>query len=170
MVFFHEHPGSVAHVENEFVRHIPVLTAVLLMPTQSTQMVTRFCHKCHYRTHGDGTPSIHNHTMSAVELQGSATRLAARKISEKTAELFKTYKDGQVLRHYYYDVDGKLLGAKVRTKDKEFRCEGEVKTLFGMQNFRHKTTSKQKKLVITEGEMDAMACLRGTTLGRGQHS
>ena len=39
-----------------------------------------------------------------------------------------------------------LLGAKVRTKDKDFRCEGEVKTLFGMQNFRHKTTSKQKSL------------------------
>ena len=32
----------------------------------------------------------------------------------------------------------------------------EVKTLFGMQNFKHKT-AKDQKLVITEGEMDAMA-------------
>ena len=95
--------------------------------------------------------------MSDVELKGQATRLVSRKISEKTAELFKTYKDGQILRHYYYDVDGKLTGAKVRTKNKDFRCEGEVKTLFGMQNFRHKTTKKTTKLVIVEGEMDAMS-------------
>ena len=48
--------------------------------------------------------------MPNVELQGSASRLATRKISEKTCELFKTYKDGQVLRHYYYDVDGRITG------------------------------------------------------------
>ena len=42
MVLFHEHPNSVAHVENEFVRHMPVLIAVPLMPTLCTQMVTRF--------------------------------------------------------------------------------------------------------------------------------
>lgn len=95
--------------------------------------------------------------MSDVQLQGQATRLASRKISEKTAEMFKTYKDGQILRHYYYDVDGRVVGAKVRTKDKDFRCEGEVKTLFGMQNFRHKTTKQTTKLVIVEGEMDAMS-------------
>ncbi len=158
MVLFHEHPGSVAHVENEFIRHLPCPNCGSSDANAIYTDGHTFCHKCHHRTHGDGTPSLHNHTMSAVELQGSASRLAQRKISEKTAELFKTYKDGQVLRHYYFDVDGKLLGAKVRTKDKDFRCEGEVKTLFGMQNFRHKTTSKQKKLVITEGEMDAMAC------------
>ena len=158
MVLFHEHPSSVAHVENEFIRHIACPNCGSSDANAIYTDGHTFCHKCHHRTHGDGTPTIHNHTMSDVELKGSATRLAARKISEKTSELFKTYKDGQILRHYYYDVDGKLLGAKVRTKDKDFRCEGEVKTLFGMQNFRHKTTSKQKKLVITEGEMDAMAC------------
>jgi 5S rRNA maturation endonuclease (ribonuclease M5) len=91
-----------------------------------------------------------------VRLQGSAGRLQSRNISERTAELFKTYRDGEVLRHYYYDSTGSLVGAKVRTKDKQFRCEGEVKTLFGMQLFKHKT-AKEQKLVITEGEMDAMS-------------
>ena len=90
-------------------------------------------------------------------LQGSAGRLQSRKISEKTCELFKTYKDGDILRHYYFDSSGKVVGAKVRTKDKEFRCEGEVKSLFGMQNYRHKTTKRDEKLVIVEGEMDAMS-------------
>jgi twinkle protein len=92
-----------------------------------------------------------------VQLQGSAGRLQSRKISEKTCELFKTYKDGDILRHYYYDSSGKVVGAKVRTKDKEFRCEGEVNSLFGMQNYRHKTSKKEQKLVIVEGEMDAMS-------------
>ena len=95
--------------------------------------------------------------MSNVQLQGSAGRLQSRGISERTCELFKTYKDGAgLLRHYYCDSNGKVVGAKVRTKNKEFRCEGEVKTLFGMQNFRHKT-AKDQKLIITEGEMDAMS-------------
>ena len=83
--------------------------------------------------------------------------MQSRGISEKTAELFKTYKDGKVLRHYYYDISGTLVGAKVRTTDKQFKCEGEVKTLYGMNLFKHKTTSKQKKLVIVEGEMDALS-------------
>jgi twinkle protein len=95
--------------------------------------------------------------MQNVQIKGSATRLQSRGISEKTAELFKTYRDGTILRHYYYDVDGTLVGAKVRTTDKQFSCEGQVKTLFGMQNFRQKTTKKLKKLVITEGEMDCLS-------------
>ena len=156
-MFVLKHSNQVADVESEFVRHMPCNNCG---SSDANALYTdghTFCHKCHYRTGSDGSTSNHNHTMSDVQLQGSAARLATRKISEKTAELFKTYKDGQVLRHYYYDVDGKLTGAKVRTKGKEFRCEGEVKTLYGMQNFRHKTTKQTTKLVIVEGEMDAMS-------------
>ena len=156
-MFILKHSNQVADVESEFVRHMPCNNCG---SSDANALYTdghTFCHKCHYRTGSDGSTSNHNHTMSDVQLQGSAARLATRKISEKTAELFKTYKDGQVLRHYYYDVDGKLTGAKVRTKGKEFRCEGEVKTLYGMQNFRHKTTKQTTKLVIVEGEMDAMS-------------
>ena len=152
-----KHPNSVADVDSEFVRHMPCNNCG---SSDANALYTdghTFCHKCHYRTGSDGSASNHTHKMSDVELKGQATRLVSRKISEKTAELFKTYKDGQILRHYYYDVDGKLTGAKVRTKNKDFRCEGEVKTLFGMQNFRHKTTKKTTKLVIVEGEMDAMS-------------
>ena len=147
----------MADLDSEFVRHMACPNCG---SSDANALYTdghTFCHKCHYRTGSDGSTSNHTHTMSDVQLKGSATRLVTRKISEKTAELFKTYKDGQVLRHYYYDVDGKLTGAKVRTKGKDFRCEGEVKTLYGMQNFRHKTTKQTTKLVIVEGEMDAMS-------------
>ena len=114
-----------------------------------------FCFRCLTRTTGNNI--THTHQVTHVQLQGSAGRLQSRKISEKTCELFKTYKDGDILRHYYFDSSGKVVGAKVRTKDKEFRCEGEVKSLFGMQNYRHKTTKRDEKLVIVEGEMDAMS-------------
>ena len=148
----------MADLESEFVRHIPCPNCGSSDANALYSDGHEFCHKRAATAQpADGAPIFHNHTMPNVELQGSASRLATRKISEKTCELFKTYKDGQVLRHYYYDVDGRLTGAKVRTKGKDFRCEGEVSTLYGMQLFRHKTTSKSKKLVIVEGEMDAMS-------------
>ncbi len=92
-----------------------------------------------------------------VQLRGSAGRLQKRGISEQTCEKFKVYRDGELLRFYYYDSSGTLLGAKVKGKDKTFTCEGKVNSLFGMQLFRHKTTNKTKKLVITEGEMDCLS-------------
>jgi twinkle protein len=114
-----------------------------------------YCFVCHHYINGDGEPSVHIH--QNVQILGSAEKLTKRNITEKTCEFFKTYKDGDILRHYYYD-DGSIVGAKVRTKSKDFRCEGEVKTLFGMQNFRKKTRKKgESRLVITEGEMDAMS-------------
>ena len=109
-MFILKHSNQVADVESEFVRHMPCPNCG---SSDANALYTdghTFCHKCHYRTGSDGSTSNHNHTMSSVQLQGSAARLVTRKISEKTAELFKTYKDGQVLRHYYYDVDGKLTG------------------------------------------------------------
>jgi twinkle protein len=59
--------------------------------------------------------------MRDVNLQGSAGRLQKRRISEKTCELFKAYKDGEQLRFHYYNSAGSLLGAKIKTKDKDFR-------------------------------------------------
>ena len=143
--------------DSEFVRHIPCPQCGSSDANSVYSDGHEHCHKCGYHTFADSTPT-HNHQVQNVQFQGSAGRLQSRGISERTCELFKTYKDGNgLLRHYYFDSSGKIVGAKVRTKDKQFRCEGEVKSLFGMQNFRHKTTSKNQKLVITEGEMDAMS-------------
>ena len=141
--------------DSEFVSHIPCNECGSSDANSLYSDGHTFCFRCHAHTHGDNTH--HTHHVQHVQLQGSARRLQSRKVSEATCELFKTYKDGDILRHYYFDSSGKVVGAKVRTKDKEFRCEGEVNTLFGMQNFRHKTTKKDQKLVITEGEMDAMS-------------
>ena len=143
--------------ESEFIRHMPCEACG---SSDANALYTdghTYCHKCHTVTTPDSESYVHNHTMSEIRLQGSAGKLQSRGISEATAAFFKTYKDGTSLRHYYFSDTGKLVGAKVRTPDKQFKCEGEVKTLFGMQNFALKTTSKEKRLVITEGEMDAMS-------------
>ena len=142
--------------DSEFVRHIACPECGSSDANSIYTDGHQHCHKCGYHTRGD-SDVIHNHRVQHVQLRGSAGRLQSRGISERTCEFFKTYKDDDVLRHYYYDGSGKVVGAKVRTKDKQFRCEGEVKTLFGMQNFKHKTTKNERKLVVTEGEMDAMS-------------
>jgi twinkle protein len=90
-----------------------------------------------------------------VELKGSAERLQKRKISEKTCQKYKIYRDGDKLRFYYHDEDGIVKGAKVKTKDKQFKYEGEsTGTFFG----QHLFPSSGKRVVITEGELDAASC------------
>ena len=90
-----------------------------------------------------------------VQLQGSAERLQKRGISEKVCQQYRIYKDGDVLRFYYFDDAGILKGCKVKTKSKDFSYEGEVPgTLFG----QHLFPSTGKRVVITEGELDAASC------------
>ena len=90
-----------------------------------------------------------------VQIQGSAERLPKRRLSEKTCQKYKIYRDGDVLRFYYFDSAGILKGCKVKTKSKDFSYEGEVPgTLFG----QHLFPATGKRVVITEGELDAASC------------
>ena len=139
---------------SEFVMHIPCNSCGSSDGNSLYDDGHTFCFVC--QSHSQSQYSPPTQLSHAIQLQGSAERLQKRNITQATCELFKTYKDGDTLRHYYFD-EGKVVGAKLRTKGKDFRCEGEVKTLFGMQNYRKKTTKKDTKLVITEGEMDCMA-------------
>jgi len=88
-------------------------------------------------------------------MRGSAERLQKRRISEKVCHQYRIHKDGSVLRFYYFSESGVLEGCKVKTKDKVFTYEGNVPgTLFG----QHLFPSSGKRVVITEGELDAASC------------
>jgi twinkle protein len=88
-------------------------------------------------------------------MRGSAERLQKRGISEKVCQKYRIHKDGSVLRFYYFSESGVLEGCKVKTKDKVFTYEGNVPgTLFG----QHLFPSTGKRVVITEGELDAASC------------
>ena len=88
-------------------------------------------------------------------MRGSAERLQKRRISEKVCQKYRIHKDGDVLRFYYFSESGVLEGCKVKTKDKVFTYEGSVPgTLFG----QHLFPATGKRVVITEGELDAASC------------
>ena len=115
---------------------------------------TTFCFSCHTWT-GNGNQSHSsspNNTMT-IPLSGRASPLNNRGISEVTCEKFKIYRDGSVLKFYYYK-DGQPIGAKVKTADKNFTYEGSTEgTFFG----QHLFPSQGKRIVITEGELDCVS-------------
>jgi twinkle protein len=145
---------------SEFVRHIPCPQCGSSDANALYSDGHEWCHKrCGYYKHADGqetTTHIHTNTLKhAVHLQGSAERLQKRKLSEKVCQKYKIYRDGQILRFYYHTRDGLLKGCKVKTKSKDFSYEGETPgTLFG----QHLFPSSGKRIVITEGELDAASC------------
>jgi len=90
-----------------------------------------------------------------VTLTGSAERLHKRNLSEKTNQFYQIYRDGSTLRFPYYTADGILQGVKTKNKQKDFRYEGvSTDTLFG----QHRFPSTGKRIVVTEGELDAASC------------
>ncbi len=92
---------------------------------------------------------------NTVHLTGSAERLQKRNISEKTNKFYKIYRDGNTLRFPYYTNDGILQGVKIKNKQKDFIYEGvSTDTLFG----QHLFPTTGKRIVITEGELDAASC------------
>lgn len=79
-----------------------------------------------------------------------------RGISKPTLEKF-TYgvTNGKHVT-YYYDTEGNICAEKYRDKDKKFAWSGDAKqaTLFGRNLW---TPSEKIKVVLTEGEIDAMS-------------
>ena len=145
----------MAYIENEFERHIPCDSCG---SSDGNSLYTdghTYCFVCHTRTSPTGEP--HTHTMSdpSTQLKGYAQSLRRRGLSVQTCEKYKIYREEELLRFYYYTSDGVLQGCKVKTRKKDFRYEGvSTDTLFG----QHLFPSTGKRIVITEGELDAASC------------
>lgn len=91
-------------------------------------------------------------------IKGEVRALVKRKITEETARLFGyTYGEykGQTYQVANYYKDGKLVGQKLRSPDKDFKCLGDMKQteLFGQHLWR----DGGKMVIVTEGEIDAMS-------------
>lgn len=116
-----------------------------------------FCFGCGYYEKTSSQPhdqSIRKQRMS-LEIEGEYRSIPSRKISEEVAKKYRTTWDGRIVRYYYVDGSGAITGAKVRTRDKQFHWEGECShRLFGQNLY----PDKGKRVVITEGEYDAMSC------------
>ena len=121
------------------------------------------CFSCGHHTPPEGaapvTPPKKNKT-KFTPITGDYMTLRKRHISEETCRKFGyfiTQHDdlGPIQVANYYDTDKTLVGQHVRTADKDFRWWGhkEKVGLFG----QHAWPSGQKRVVITEGEIDAMS-------------
>ena len=85
--------------------------------------------------------------------------MGSRKISRDIVDLFKVRmsvnEDGKPEAHYYpYTRDGKITAYKVRQLPKDFSVVGDFKNV---ELFGQSTCGGGKTLVVTEGEIDAMA-------------
>lgn len=87
------------------------------------------------------------------------TSLAKRKLHKETAQKWKygvtEYKGETVEVAQYFDSRGNLVAQKVRTPNKKFLIAGDIKkaSLFG----QHLWKPGGKRIVVTEGEIDALS-------------
>lgn len=111
-----------------------------------------YCFSCETYTNNGETVTKQP---SNTTIRGEPTQLAKRKLSLETCSKYRIYRDGNYLRFHYFSNDGILLGAKVRSKSKIFTYEGDTDgTFFG----QHLFPSTGRRVVITEGELDAASC------------
>ena len=140
--------------DSEFLRHEPCPTCGSSDANSVYTDGHSYCFSCQTYIPGEG--DLHTHQMQTnVNFKGSAQRLQKRRISEAVCQFFKIYRDEAYLRFPYFDSSGRLKGFKVKTKNKDFKYEGETtETLFG----QHLFPNSGKRIVITEGELDAASC------------
>ena len=114
----------------------------------------KFCFVCQTYTPAEGIN--HNHMMTTnAQLLGYAQTLNKRKLSVGTCEKFKIFRHEETLRFPYFTKDGVLQGVKIKNKRKIFTYEGvSTDTLFA----QHLFPTTGKRIVITEGELDAASC------------
>lgn len=143
--------------ESEFVRHIPCPSCGSSDANAIYTDGHTFCHKCHTWLPGEGSPTHHpgksGMRRSNFTVRGEPEPLRNRRLSRDTCQLYKIHVDGNQLRCHYINDKQDLVGAKIRTPDKQFSVEGGPLCLFGMNLF-----GKGKRIVITEGELDAASC------------
>lgn len=90
---------------------------------------------------------------------GESRALPSRKLTEETCKKWgytlSTYKGEPVQVANYRDMNGVLIAQKLRFKDKKFKCLGNMKEagLYGQHLWR----DGGKRVVITEGEIDALS-------------
>ena len=125
---------------------------------------SKYCFKCNTRDKPQSDFSMPTHTnVSTTTKKPVLSRsdafqsgISDRRLALKTIEDFgvQLTTEGEVL-FPYFDKTGNHVANKVRSKDKQFKVEGDwkVATLFGQNNF-----SKGGSVVtICEGEFDAMS-------------
>ena len=141
--------------ESEFVAHEPCPNCGSSDANSVYSDGHKFCFSCHTYTPAEGDTPTYKMNNERVQFLGSAEQLHKRRISEATNSFYRIYRYGNTLRFPYHDESGRAVGFKIKSKKKEFHYEGTTtSTLFG----QHLFPTSGKRIVITEGELDAASC------------
>ena len=119
-----------------------------------------FCFGCGHREKGDGETEKPKGRMLSADLitDGEVRDLPKRGLTQETCARWGyklgDYKGKKVQIAPYYDAEGNVVAQKLRFPDKTFTTVGDFKkaTFFGSHLW-----GKGRKLVVTEGEIDAMS-------------
>lgn len=152
-----------SHEGSEFVEHLPCPDCG---SSDANALFTdghTYCYSCGKYENGDGgaTPSAERKKAAGLVTGGTASAIRSRKITQDTAKHFgylkASFKNKPVQVAPYYDEDGRLAGQKVRFKGKDFLWLGDTKPQDVLPFGSHAFPRTGKKLVVTEGELDALA-------------
>jgi twinkle protein len=148
--------------DSEFVEHIPCEKCG---SSDANSLYTdghQYCHACTAYVAGDGDGAVTapaGKRASGLINGGEFVALAKRGISEETCKKWgyrvAEFKGGKVqVADYRGPAGGATVGQKVRFPNKDFTFLGNIKEagLYGQHLWR----DKGKRVVITEGEIDAL--------------
>lgn len=118
-----------------------------------------YCFGCEYYEHGEGEVTQRKRTVAAnldEYLSAEVRGIPPRQLSEETCRQFGVrigQHNGKPVHLYPYFRDGQVIACKVRGKDKAFSVigDGHKLPMFGQQLW-----DGGKKIVVTEGEIDAL--------------
>ena len=147
--------------ESHFLMHVPCEACGSSDANSLFSDAHQYCFSCQAYVHGDGatphTPIPTRKNMSLIT--GTYQDLIKRGIREETCRFFGyqvgEYKDRKVHIAPYYSPGGEMVAQKIRFPDKEFTILGSLKESSGFFGAKH--WGGGKKIVITEGELDAMS-------------
>ena len=148
--------------DSEFVEHIPCEKCGSSDANSLYSDGHQYCHACtaYVPASGDGIATTPGASKRAAGLiSGEFQALAKRGISEETCKKWGyrvgDFKGGKVQIADYRGPDGgAVVAQKVRFPNKDFTALGDLKAagLYGQHLWR----DKGKRVVVTEGEIDAL--------------
>jgi twinkle protein len=139
--------------ESEFLRHEPCPHCGSSDARSVYSDGHTYCFSCETYEAGDSECQPPSHSKKAIYYDGDFGALHKRRITEETCRKFNVRLTPDEVRFPYTDETGKVVAYKSRNRDKEFTWVGKSpKRLFGQNLF-----GTGKRLVITEGEMDALS-------------
>lgn len=145
--------------ESKFMKHIPCPNCGSSDANSLYSDGHTFCFACNTHIQGDGTCSeVPTKRMSNSNLiSGQYQDLVKRGIREDTCRKFGyqvgEYKGKTVHIAPYYDASGAMVAQKIRGADKTFSVLGDMASA---QLFGANLWGSGKKIVVTEGEVDAL--------------